>query len=178
MTSHHLPQRRRTKKEKISNMCCWHSPWSMVKLLVTTPLAFSDNSGGRHQQVAGCGRTLDIHMNLLFQQVLQQHTTDNKVASNSRMVHRCLSRRSNPELFNSDILLLLKSRAIMQLGSVFQGLVYANSTLLHTTLLVLFSKDIPKPIYSSLLSHLTPPVNTHSCVPLYLHSLHWMFIQG
>lgn len=68
-----------------------------------------------------CCRTKDIYMNLELQQDLEHQITDIKVASRESTDHRGLLRRLNPKnksFFILDICLLLRSRAIMQLGSM------------------------------------------------------------
>lgn len=70
-----------------------------------------------------CNRTVDTHMNLWLVHRLEQWTTDTKVASRGSTEHRDFSRRPSPEhdpFCILDILLLLRTRATVQLGSVFR----------------------------------------------------------
>ena len=66
----------------------------------------------------------DIHTNLRVQCGLEQWTTDTKGASRGSIDHKGLSKRTNPEnklFFILDILSMLRTRVITQLGSMFGG---------------------------------------------------------
>lgn len=65
---------------------------------------------------SACCRTTDTHVNLWLQHSLGQQTTDSNMASRGSTNHRDLSRESileNEPFFILDILLLLRTRAIM-----------------------------------------------------------------